>query len=284
MEGMKTVQIIIPVYNAEKTVGKCLDSLLAQTFTDWEAFLINDVSADGSVAVIEKYLANDERFVLLNNTERLGASLTRNEGLERLNGKYTAFLDSDDWWEPEMLERMIGEAEQNGADVVQCRYRYDFASGKQIVPKGVFPHRVMLSGKDLKKVYRRMMTGIKMNHVCMKLIRTELLEGLAFNPALRTAEDLEFCVRLFGRVKRYIFIPDVLYHYYRNDSSLTGSGLPFRVKLDANRRVSKVMLQMLPAWGIDSVFYRLLTVMRPYIIIVSKAFRSAQELLAKGRG
>lgn len=280
---MRTVQIIIPVYNAEKTIKKCLDSLKAQTFGDWEAFLINDVSPDSSIKIAKSYAEEDERFILINNPGNLGVSKTRNEGLKRLDGKYTAFLDSDDWWEPGMLARMVGEAEQQNADVVQCRYIYDFEGGRRILPAGAFKSRVCLCGKELKKVYIRMLTGIKMNHVCMKLIRTGLLSGLEFDTGLKTAEDLELCARMFGRVKRYVFIPDVLYHYYRSDGSITGKGLSLKERLNANRRVSRVMIRMLPEWGVDNIFYRLLAYLRPYIIIASKVFRMAQEGMAKKR-
>ena len=116
-----------------------------------------------------------------------------------------------------------------------------------------------------------------MNHVCIKLIRTYLFADMKFDTTLPTAEDLDFCVRLFRNVKRYCFITDVLYHYRRSDTSITGSGLPFSKRLDANRRVAKVMVKALPAWNMDCAFYKTLSLARPYIIIISKVFRIIRE-------
>ena len=85
-----------------------------------------------------------------------------------------------------------------------------------------------------------MSTGINMNHVCMKLIRTELIKDIRFDPTLKTAEDLKFCVELFCKVESYYFINRAFYHYCRNEESLTGRGLGGREKLKANRRVSSI--------------------------------------------
>lgn len=276
------VQVVIPVYNAEKTLRKCLDSLKNQTFQNWQAIVVDDASTDNSVKIIEEYAEADSRFVCVKREKNGGgASKTRNTALRQLNAEYTAFLDSDDYWEQEMLAVLTSKAKEFDCDVVQCRFIYDFPNGKQVLPKGAFPENIYLEGKGLKKVFTRMMTGINMNHVCMKLIRTSLLRGLTFDTSLQTAEDLEFCIRLFGGVKRYYFTTDVLYHYCRNDESLTGKGLPFVKRFAANREVARRMVKALPAWDMDCAFYKFLSFARPYIIIASKIFRIIREKLVK---
>ena len=273
----KTVQIIIPVYNAAKTLPKCLDSLLAQTFTGWEAVLVDDASPDNSAEIIKASAEKDARFTYIRNPENGGASKARNRGLAALDAEYVAFLDADDWWEPEMLQTLYRQAKETDADVVQCRFIYDFPDGQTVLPRGTFKKNVFLEGRALRRVYLRMMTGINMNHVCMKLIRREVIEGLLFDTTLPTAEDLEFSVHMFKKVRRYCFVTDVLYHYCRFETSLTGRGLPFSVRLSANRRVARVMLSALPAFSVNTPWYRFLTKMRPYIIIVSKIFRILRE-------
>lgn len=274
-----TVQIIIPVYNSGKYLRRCLDSLIAQTFESWQALLIDDGSTDDSAQIISEYSANDVRFnyVRQNNS---GVSVARNTALAMLDSEYTAFLDSDDYWEPDMLEVLYKASTEENADVVQCRYMYDYPSGKQEIPKGAFDKNEILEGKGLIKVYRKMMTGINMNHVCMKLVKTSLIGDLRFDTALKTAEDLHFCVRLFKKVKKYCFINRPLYHYCRNESSITSKGLPFKEKLKANIYVSKEMARALPEFGIDSLFNRFLTYARPYTIIISKAIRILREKLS----
>lgn len=273
------VQIIIPVYNSSAYLHRCLDSLKAQTFENWQALLIDDGSTDDSAKIIQEYFSKDERFNYTRQ-ENAGVSVARNTALSKLDAEYVAFLDSDDYWERDMLEILYGKAKECDADIVQCRYMYDYTSGKQEIPKGAFDSDQSLEKENLKKVYRKMMTGISMNHVCMKLIKTSLIGDLRFDTKLRTAEDLHLCVRLFKKVKKYCFINKPLYHYCRNENSITGKGLPFIEKLRANRYVSKEMAKALPHWGIDSLYNRFLAYARPYTIILSKVIRIFREKLS----
>ena len=125
----------------------------------------------------------------------------------------------------------------------------------------------------------KMSTGIKMNHVCMKLIRTELIKDIRFDTTLKTAEDLKFCTKLFCNVESYYFINKAFYHYCRNEESLTGRGLGGREKLKANRRVSGDMLKAIKELGIDTPLLKILCILRPYTIIVSKILRMVKEKL-----
>lgn len=271
------IQIIIPVYNAEPYLRRCLESVRAQTFTQWQAILVDDASADASYTIMNEYASLDSRFICLRQQENHGAAAARNRALQHLCGTYTAFLDADDYWEHNMLEVLLEQAETYDSDVVQCRFIYDFPGGKQVLPRGAFSKSVELCGKSLRRVYVKMMTGINMNHVCMKLIRTQLLEGLAFDTALKTAEDLQFCIQLFGRVERYCFVDRALYHYRRNEQSLTGKGLPLREKFRANRYISQCLVRALPAWDMDRAYYRALSYMRPYTLVLLKILRMIQE-------
>ena len=271
------IQIIIPVYNAEEYLRECLDSVKAQTFTDWQAIIVDDASTDASPDIIDEYTFADERFVCIRLKNTCGVATARNVALENLSSEYAVFIDSDDYWECDMLEVMLDKAEKCSCDVVQCRFIYDFSGGKQVLPKGAFREDVELHSKSLKRVFIKMMTGINMNHVCMKLIRTQIIKDLKFDATLKTAEDLHFCIRMFQKVGKYYFVNKDLYHYRRNENSLTGKGLPFKEKFKANRNVSKELVKALPIWGIDNVFYRLLSYMRPYTITLSKILRMFRE-------
>lgn len=273
------VQIIIPVYNAAKYIERCFDSLKNQTYTNWEAIVIDDASTDESKEITEKLTSGDKRFKFTSLKKNLGVSNVRNLALSEINGKYTAFLDSDDYWEKDMLEEMVKKAEETDCDIVQCRYIYDYPGGRQVLPKGAFDRDVELGRADMKKVYFKMATGINMNHVCMKLIKSDVIGDIRFNTELKTAEDLEFCVRLFSKISKYCFLNKAMYHYCRNEDSLTGKGLGAKEKLNANRAVSKVMKSELKEWGADTFYWRLLCTARPYIIILSKIIRSAAEKL-----
>ncbi|MBQ8526780.1 MAG: glycosyltransferase family 2 protein [Clostridia bacterium] len=272
-------QIIVPVYNSSKTLKKCLDSIQAQSYKLWQAILVDDKSSDNSPDILNTYAKADSRFVVVSAEKNGGSSAARNLAMELLDAEYTAFLDSDDYWEADMLETLVSKAEEHSCDIVQCRFIYDFPGGRRFLPAGAFDRDVFLEGKALRRVYMKMMTGINMNHVCMKLIRTSLIKELRFDTTLPTAEDLDFCVRAFKTARSYYFSSAVMYHYCRWESSLTGRGMPFKTRLNANRRVSRVMVEMLPHWGVDNMFYKALALMRPYIIVVSKVIRIAREKL-----
>ena len=273
------VQIVIPVYNSEKYLRRCLDSLLEQTYPYWEAIMVNDASQDKSYKIMKEYQAKDDRIAIYNFEENQGVSKVRNFALEKLSEKYTAFLDSDDFWEKDMLEVMVEKAESENTDVVQSRYFYDYAGGRQVLPKGVFKEDTAIDKNNINKIYYKMSTGINMNHVCMKLIRTELIKDIRFDPTLKTAEDLKFCTELFCKVQSYYFINRAFYHYCRNEESLTGRGLGGREKLEANRRVSSDMVKAIKELGIDTPLLKTLCILRPYTIVVSKILRMVKEKL-----
>ena len=275
--SMPMVQVVIPVYNSAKYLKRCLDSLINQTYPYWEAIIIDDKSTDNCVEIIKEYQNKDDRLVLYALEKNRGVSGVRNFALEKLSAKYTAFLDSDDFWEPDMLDVMVKKAEEEDFDVVQCRFLYDYTGGKQVLPKGAFISDKRLDKNNIKKIYYKMALGINMNHVCMKLIRTELVKDLRFDTTLKTAEDLQFCVKLFCNVESYYFIDKAFYHYCRNEESLTGKGLGGKEKLEANKRVSRDMHDAISKLGIDTVSLKMLCVLRPYIIILSKIFRMIKE-------
>ncbi len=280
------VQVIIPVYNAASYLESCLQSLLAQTMPDWQAILVDDCSTDNSLSLLEDYASRDERFIVVKHEKNGGVSAARNTALEKATGEYLMFLDSDDTIEPDTLAILLREA--TGAstpfDVVQCRYRFDFPNGIYLTPAGAFRQSTTLCGKEIRRIYRKMCTGINMNHVCMKLIRRELVADIRFDTSQRTGEDLVFCARMFERVGRYRFVDAVLYHYTRSAGSLTGGGLPFSEKWKANSRAAVVIRESMKRVGIQNPFYYLLTVLRIYIISVSKVLRQRQEKKVLGEG
>ena len=117
--GSKLVSIIIPVYNTEKYLAKCLDSVIAQTYTNIEVVLIDDGSTDGSPAICDSYHNKDER-VIVYHRENQGASLARKFGLSVAKGQFIQFVDSDDWIKPEMTEKLVRSAEENNSDIAWC--------------------------------------------------------------------------------------------------------------------------------------------------------------------
>lgn len=129
---MKKVTLIVPVYNSEKYIGKCLDSILNQTYTNFEILVVNDGSKDNSQKVIEEYQNKYPDKIIAINQENKGVSKTRNESIKKANGDYIMFIDNDDFLDSDYIETFVTETEKGDYDVVLGGYRRPNENGKII--------------------------------------------------------------------------------------------------------------------------------------------------------
>ncbi len=120
---MPKVSVIIPVYNTEKYLKKCLDSVLGQTLSDIEVICINDCSTDGSLGILQDYAAQDERIKIIDLAENKGAAAARNEGIDKAQGEYLGFVDSDDFVDLDFYEKLYNKATEEEADCAKGNYR-----------------------------------------------------------------------------------------------------------------------------------------------------------------
>ena len=132
---MPLISIIIPVYNNEKYVARCLDSLIAQNFLDFEVLVINDGSKDDSEKIIRQYTEKDKRFHYFEQINQ-GVSAARNKGLDNAEGHYVLFLDGDDWLDPDVLERLFNAAEKDNLDCVSYMFRHVYEDGTPCKEEG----------------------------------------------------------------------------------------------------------------------------------------------------
>ena len=276
------VFIIIPVYNAANTLERCLDSLISQTYPYWTACLADDCSGDASADIARRYMERDARIQWLAAERNGGPSAARNRALARAQGEYVAFLDSDDWWEDTFLEEMVAAAERYGADFVQCGWTLEWPGGASRPEPNIYPTQRAFAREEFAEPLGQMLKGISMNHVARKLVRRELMEGLTFSTELKTAEDLLMCFQLLMRARRIAFLPRPLYHYLRHGNGLTGGGLSFRQKWDANRAVARMMREGVRDTEFDTWRFRALIWLRPYRLIASKAARILQDIHRTG--
>lgn len=279
--GAPVIYVIIPAYNAEATIARSLDSLMAQTCPLWHAIVVDDGSADTTPVYVQEYAGRDSRFTLVDGGHH-GAAAARNNALAiaaAQRAEYITFLDADDFLEPDALESMLGTARQTGADIVHCKYFSEYASGYSYVPKDLFPRgSVIPAERFASTVYWKMITGIQMNHVCTKLYRGALLEGKAFDASMKTGEDLLLNMHVFPGAKSYAYLARPLYHYLRDTAGgLTNTGVSWRKKLHYNWLISKQMLVCLPSWKADTLWYKFFVVVRPFILLVSKTYRSIRS-------
>lgn len=133
------VSVIIPAYNAEPFLRETIESVLSQTVCDWEMFVIDDASSDNTRQLVAEFAESDSRIHLVVNEANMGVAKTRNRGLDLCRGKYVALLDSDDYWKPQMLEKMIARAEETGADIIYCSYELVDEQGSKVCNDFIVP-------------------------------------------------------------------------------------------------------------------------------------------------
>ncbi len=195
------LSVIVPVYNAEKYLRRCLDSLVEQTIDDYEILLVNDGSTDGSQTIIDEYREKFPRLIRCIAVENGGQGRARNIAIRQARGEYLGFVDSDDWADPRMFEKLYDAAEAAGAELAQCDAYACREDGRQ----------------DYFS-----MTGQKKENldtaVWNKLVRRSAAEGIEFAEGL-WYEDLAYVVRLLLRVEKVADVPEPLYYYRRGQTS-----------------------------------------------------------------
>ena len=207
---MPKVSVIVPVYNVENYIEKCLDSLVNQTLKDIEIIVVNDGSTDGSKEKIQKYLQKYDNIKYLEK-ENGGLSDARNFGMPQAMGEYMAFLDSDDYVEPSIYEKMYKVAIEENSDMVECDFLWEY------------PNKVRL---DTGKIYNNKKEMIEFARVVAwnKLIRREILEQtkIEFPFGLRY-EDVEFFYKLVPYLNKVSFVKEGLVHYVQRNTSIANT-------------------------------------------------------------
>lgn len=207
---MPKVSIIIPVYKVEKYIRECLDSIVSQTFTDWECILIDDGSPDKSGEICDEYASKDNRCRVF-HIDNGGVSRARNIGIENMKGEWVMFVDSDDAIAPNTLEFCYEKAVADNLDALQ----FSFARNKNDIGRNNGVYTEILSPVQ----YAR--TG-KMN-VCVggNLLRSNIIidNHLYFNTDIKLAEDQLFIYQFIAYSKRVIKLGDMLYWYRQNPNS-----------------------------------------------------------------
>ena len=194
------ISVITTVYNVGQYIEKTIESMLSQSFKDWEMLLVNDCTPDDSVEKIMRY--DDPRLVLINNKMNVGAGKARQVGIDNAKGDFILFLDGDDWLSEECLEKLYNAAIEKDADIVNCWV-------KEIDDYGLVDPRIKADKKERFTTY-----------LGNKLIRTSLFNLTNYSP-LRLYEDINTLFRLLELTEKVVKIDYVGYNYNVRPNSLT---------------------------------------------------------------
>lgn len=212
---MTAISILVPVYNVERYLNQCLNSILQQTFRDFEVICINDGSTDHSLEIIKSFIAKDKRFKLIDKINT-GYGHSMNQGLSQCHGEYISIIESDDYIQPDMLERLYTVAKENNLDVARCNY-YIFSKFSKKLNNDYI--RDILANKVLKPL-----DHIKIFYqppsIWVNLYKREFIDKYKIR-FLETAgasfQDTSFVFKVYALCKRFMFINEALL-YYRIDN------------------------------------------------------------------
>lgn len=209
------ISVIVPVYNVENYVSKCIDSILRQTYKNLEIILVDDGSTDRSGAICDEYALKDNRIRVIHK-ENEGLSGARNTGLALARGRYIGFADSDDWLAEDMYGSLFRALTETNADIAVCGHYLAYATGETVAE----------SGNGGRKIYNRreavhaIVRDEEIHSFAWdKLYKKELFDGIKY-PAGRYVQDIFTTYRLFMRVGTVVRCDEPKYYYYQRGNSI----------------------------------------------------------------
>ena len=205
------VSIIVPVYNVEKYLRKCLDSLINQTYKNLEIIVINDGSTDNSADICDEFAVKDSR-VLVIHQKNSGVSVARNVGLDKMTGSYVTFVDSDDYLEKNAVERFLQIMCNNSADIVFCESKTFFKN------KIIYNPKIYAESYDTETIKEKILMDKIVNQVATRFFKQEIWDGIRF-PEKLVYEDFYIVPSLCLKAKKIVYKCEPLYWYNRMNAS-----------------------------------------------------------------
>ena len=224
IENKIKISVIVPVFNAQNTIRRCLDSLINQTLSEIEVICVNDGSTDNSLKILQEYENKDARIKILNQ-DKLGVATARNNALSLAKGEFIGFLDSDDWITLNFYENLYKIAIQNNADIAVSNI-FKYYSESKIEPLLNF-NEVKLYEQTSEKLEIAQVP--KYNYIWNKIYRrTKLLENNITFPISNMFEDAVFTLEAITLFEKMVTVPQGIYYYFENNNSLTKSSKNLR--------------------------------------------------------
>lgn len=221
------ISIIVPVYNGEKHIEKCINSILNQTYTNLELIVVNDGSKDNTEKKIKSFNDHRIKYYYIDNS---GVSVARNFGIEQATGEYITFVDSDDYLDLDMYSILVKILKDSSSDLVSCSYEKIYSN--KVVPEKTYLPEGYYNKKDIvDKIYPALLEDKSLEpmiplNIVTKLFKTEIIKdnNILFEPGLRYGEDLLFTQTYFLNIDSFYYLPECyFYKYLNNELSVTKS-------------------------------------------------------------
>jgi succinoglycan biosynthesis protein ExoO len=228
------VSVVVPAYNAEDYIGACIQSVLEQSFHDFEILVVDDCSTDATMRAVQRF--HEDRIRLFENQQNMGPSYSRNRAIDQARGDWLALLDADDWWAAERLEKLLAVAEREAVDMV--------ADDLLVVPDGSRkPINSALSARGLNLQQPTRVSPVTFVDwdlgITQPLIRRAFLadSGVRLDESLRCGVDFDFFLRCFLKGATFVLVPEAYYFYRARPGSITSRRIElFTRNREATRR------------------------------------------------
>lgn len=235
--------ILVPVYNASEYISQCIESVLEQSYTNYEIILVDDGSTDSSGDICDKYAEQDSRIKVFHRNNH-GLLLTRRFGIEKISGDYVLFLDSDDWLEPNMLEKLNGILEKNDVDLIIYRYQTVDGMIKKSSPV-IFDNYKLFNSVNKKELYDSLVKE-QLSTLWSKCVKSSVIDHDDYKEYrnITLGEDMLQTIPLFDNAETVLSINDILYNYRLNNSSMTHTAMT-KGKIDSYIKVREFLYNYL---------------------------------------
>lgn len=220
MYGPK-VSVIVPVYNCEAYIERCLDSIVSQTLQPIEIIVIDDGSTDRTGFIIDGFAQKYDNFVVVHQ-ENGGVSAARNKGLALAKGEYIGFVDADDYAKPEMFEQLYTAAEEFDADIAMCDYNKVYQSKVLYNVLKVPKQNIIIGEYESDEFYLKYI--LRSPELWNKIFKTDVVHSHNISFKMDAGEDLLFCIEIAAHIKKVTLISENLYNYVQRKSSIVHSG------------------------------------------------------------
>lgn len=274
------VSIIVPVYNMEELLPKCLDSILNQTYDNIELVIVDDGSKDGSGSIADNYATNDKRVSVIHQQNQ-GIACALNTGLDNIVGDYFLFVDSDDYIGHQMVERLLSVIVEEEADIVQCeRYSFPNKKGLGVIPQ---PIQKFITYNSRDEILEDFFHHKRISrNLAARMFRTALFEGIRCEPG-RMIIDAVTLPRVLIKCNKYILLDERYYYVYETPTSASRSKYTLKKWDDckfANAFIECFIKVQCPKY-IDYVYYRYVyTTLYAYVaMMANKQEVGSKEIL-----
>ncbi|ENL0468841.1 glycosyltransferase family 2 protein [Escherichia coli] len=209
--NIPAVSIIMPSFNSEETIQAAIESVRAQTYSNWELIISDDNSSDSTVEIVERNVLHEPRIILIQHSENRGAGFSRNEAISKARGKYIAFLDSDDIWHEKKLEIQIRFMSERKLALSYTQYQkinMEGVKGKIIIPPSVTSYSELLKSNVIG---------------CLTAVYDQEILGKMYMPLIRKRQDMALWLDILKKVEFAYCVPEVLAFYREGHNSLSSN-------------------------------------------------------------